>query len=124
MSFAPVFQWLSSNSALTAKIGAPPSVRAFPQGAAPEGVARPYIVFQQITGSPENYLNENPDADDSTTQVDVYADTVTDARVVAILTRDALQGASYITGIRELGKDPDTNLFRVTLDVDWITHRT
>ena len=123
MSFAPIFQLLSANAALTAKIGAAP-VRAFPQGTAPESVAKPYIVFQQITGSPENYLNQNPDADDSTTQVDVYAETVTEARAVAILARNAMQSASYITGIRELGKDPDTNLFRVSIDVDWITHRT
>lgn len=123
MSFAPIFQTLRSKSAVTTVFGSNP-VRVFPQGAAPEGVSRPYAVFQQITGSPENYLNQRPDADDSTTQVDVYADTVDVARSAAIVIRDSVEGVSYVSAVREMGRDPDTNLYRVSVDIDWITHRT
>lgn len=127
MSFAPIFATLKAASAVTALVGTNP-VRVFPMGEAPQkgttGFAVPYVVYQQITGSPENYIGDAPDSDDSLTQISVYADTVSSARAVSVAIRDAVQTKSYVESIREMGRDPDTNLCRVDLDVAWITRRT
>ena len=126
MSFAPIFATLKAAPAVTALVGSNP-VRVFPMGEAPQkgttGYAVPFVVFQQITGSPENYIGDVPDSDDSVTQISVYADTVSTARAVCVAIRDAVQTKAYVDSIREMGRETDTNLCRVDLDVSWITAR-
>lgn len=126
MSFAPIFETLKVNSGVTALLGANPC-RVFPQGEAPQkgapGYAEPYAVYQQIIGNPENYIGTLPDADNSTTQIDVYAKKAAQARQVAIAIRNAVQPVAYMTSIQELGTDAATGLRRVSMDVDWITNR-
>ncbi len=126
MSFAPIFATLRSSASVTVLLGSSPC-RVWPQGESPAkgapGYAEPYATYQQITGTPENYLGTTPDADGSTTQIDVYAKTAKDAKAVAIAIRDAIEPHAYLGAIREMGKDDATNLSRVSLDVDWITHR-
>lgn len=126
MSFAPVEATLKGSAGVTALLGTNPT-RVWPQGQSPaKGTTlygEPYAVFQQITGQPENYLGTLPDVDDSTTQIDVYAATVSAARAVAIAIRNAVEPVAYVVALREMGKDATTNLSRISMDVDWITNR-
>lgn len=122
MSFSPLFTTLSASNAVKALIGSNP-VRCHPHGEAPQGVAKPYVTYQQVSGSPENYLGTLPDADTSVTQVDVYADTVSSARAVYSAIRGAVEPVAYVTSVRELGRDAETNNYRISFDVDWITLR-
>lgn len=122
MSFAPVFATASAASAVTALIGSNP-VRCYPAGEAPQGVALPYCTYQQVGGGPENYLNQAPDIDGSLVQIDVYAATVSSARAVFVALRNAFQPVAYVVGVREDGKDPDTNRVRISFDTDWLTAR-
>lgn len=121
MSFAPIFPTLKAASAVTALLANPP--RCYPQGEAPQGVAKPYVVYQQITGSPENYLGGNPDIDGTTTQLDVYGDTLASCRNVYTACRNALQAIGYITSYREMGREPDTNLYRISFDLSAYINR-
>lgn len=122
MSFAPVFATVSASAPVKALIGASP-VRCYPAGEAPQNVTLPYCTYQQIAGSPENYLNQLPDIDSGLVQIDVYAATTASARAVFTALRNAVEPVAYVTAVREDGKDPDTNRVRISIDTDWLTSR-
>ena len=123
--FPPVYDTLKANAGVKAIFGNSP--RIYPHGMAPgpgeTGYGVPYAVQQIITGQPEWFLGHLPDVDSFTTQIDVYAAKVEDAANGAKAIRDALEPVAYITW-RGQFKDPDTDLFRYSMDVDWLTPRT
>jgi hypothetical protein len=80
----------------------------------------PYVVWQAVAGSPENTLADLPDKDSRTTQIDVYAKTRAQARAVATAVRDAMEGDGYMVNGPRDDRDPDTRLFFVSFDFDWI----
>jgi len=98
-------------------------VRVFAFGEAPENTARPYVTWQVITGSPENYLANRPDIDGYTLQVDVWADDGQAARDVAAAVRDAIEPHAYIVRWGGESRDPDTRAYRLSFDVSWFVHR-
>ena len=65
------FQYLS-NAAVTNLLGTNP-VRFFMFGLAPDDVQYPYAVWQVVSGSPENYLNNRPQIENHVIQIDVYS---------------------------------------------------
>lgn len=119
---APIFKVCAASPAVTALIGSNP-VRLYPFGLQDDVVAYPYVVWQNISGAPENYLDRRPDADSCTLQVDVYADTVTSATAVATALRDAIEPHAYITRWGGQSRDPTTKRYRYSFDVDWIVLR-
>lgn len=119
---APIFNVCAASPAVTALIGSNP-VRLYPFGLQDDVVAYPYVVWQNISGAPENYLDRRPDADSYTLQVDVYADTVTSATAVATALRDAIEPHAYITRCGGQSRDPTTKRYRYSFDVDWIVLR-
>jgi hypothetical protein len=122
--FPPLYETLKADAGVKAIFGNSP--RIYPHGMAPAKespeYATPYAVQQIITGQPEWYLADRPDVDAFTTQVDVYADTVSAAAAGAQAIRDALEPVAYITW-RGQFQDPDTELYRYSLDVDFLTPR-
>ncbi|MGH8432447.1 MAG: tail completion protein gp17, partial [Solimonas sp.] len=97
--------------------------RLYPLGEAPQSLAPPYALWQTEAGAPENYLGQRPDIDSFTLQLDVYADTANAARNAAKALRDAVEPHAHITRWGGESKDPDTNRYRVSFDVDWWTPR-
>ncbi|MEW6462933.1 MAG: DUF3168 domain-containing protein, partial [Pseudomonadota bacterium] len=97
--FAPIFKVCSASSQVTALLGAAPT-RLYPFGEAPQGVTYPYAVWQSVGGAPENFLAGRPDADNYTTQVDVYAESAASAREVAKALRDAVELDAYVVAWR------------------------
>lgn len=122
MMIAPIFKVCAASQAVTALIGSSP-VRLYPFGLQDDNVVYPYVVWQNISGSPENYLDKRPDADNYTLQVDVYADTVASAASVATALRDAIEPHAYITRWGGQSRDPETKRYRYSFDVDWIVLR-
>ena len=119
---APIFSVCASSLAVTALIGADP-VRLYPFGLQDDAVVYPYVVWQNVTGSPENYLAQRPDADSFTLQVDAYADTADQVIAVAAALRDAIEPYAYITRWGGQERDPETKRYRYSFDVDWIVKR-
>ena len=119
----PIFSACAAASAVTALIGAPPNMRLSEFGLAPQTVALPYAVWQVVTGLPENYINQVPDIDSYTIQVDVYATTATSSRAVANAIRDAIETKAHIVAWRGESKDPDTLHYRSSFDVTWFVPR-
>ena len=120
--FPPIFQVCAADNAVKAALGSNP-VRLYPFGEAPQGVAKPYAVWQTIGGAPGNYINQRPDLDSFVLQVDIYADTATAARNAAMALRDAIEPQAHITRWGGESKDPETTACRVSFDVEWLTPR-
>jgi hypothetical protein len=120
--YAPVFSVCSASAPVTALIGTSP-VRLYLFGEAPQRTAKPYAVWQTISGSPENFINQTPDVDSYLLQIDVYADSASSARAVAAVLRDALEPVAHITRWGGESIDPDTNARRYSFDVSWIVQR-
>lgn len=120
--FAPIFQVCAINAGVQSALGTNP-VRLYPFGEAPQGISKPYAVWQVIGGEPGNYINQIPDTDFHSLQVDVYAPTVTGGRDAAQALRDAIEPVAHITRWGGESRDPETKNYRFSFDVDWITHR-
>lgn len=125
ITYPPIFTLAAASPTVVGllKTGAGP-LRFWLFGEAPQGTPRPYAVWQTVGGSPENYINQRPDADDWSTQVDVYADTPSACRQIAFALQEAFEGSAYVTSYNIEGKETETKLFRFGYTVDWITHRT
>lgn len=119
----PIFQLCSQTAAVTALLGSGADMRLYSFGEAPEGVAKPYAVWQLVNGSPENYLAGRPDADGFTLQVDVYGTTSTSVRQVRDAIRDAIELQAYVARWGGEARDPTTKNYRTRFDVDWIVRR-
>ncbi|MHC5351691.1 tail completion protein gp17 [Metapseudomonas furukawaii] len=120
--FPPIFQICAANAAVKAALGTSP-VRLFPFGEAPQDVIKPYAVWQQYGGQPENFLAQRPDLDTISLQVDVYAVTGAAATSAAKAIRDAIELRAHITRWGAAERDPSTGNYRVSFDVDWLTPR-
>jgi len=131
--YPPLFSTLFASSSVKAIFGSAP-LRAYTFGNAPAkgavGYATPYVVFQTVGGSPENYLNQTPDLDQWNVQIDVYADNTgaggngtTNARNGAQAIRNALEPVAYVVGWNGEFRDSETQLFRYSFDVSFQTPR-
>jgi hypothetical protein len=124
--YPPIFQTVNvSGVQAVLKTGAGP-LRFYMFGLADQNTPLPYAVWQTAYGSPENYINNVPDADNFGIQVDVYASPsqgAAVARQVAQALRDAIEPHAHITSWRGDSRDQNTNNFRFSFDVDWIVNR-
>jgi hypothetical protein len=119
----PIFQVCSQAASVTALLGSGADLRLYSFGEAPEGVDKPYAVWQLVSGSPENYMAGRPDADGFTLQVDVYGTTSSSVRQVRDAIRNAIELRSNVTRWGGEGRDQTTKNYRTSFDVDWIVRR-
>ncbi|ATX89008.1 TPA: DUF3168 domain-containing protein [Klebsiella aerogenes] len=119
---APIFAVCSASQLVKDLLGEHP-VRLYPFGMQDDNIVYPYAVWQNIAGAPENYLNQRPDTDRYSLQLDVYADTDADVIAVARALRDAVETKAYITRWGEQTRDPETGRYRYSFDIDWIVQR-
>lgn len=118
--YPPVYSLVSNDSAVQAALGIEP--RVYPFGMAPQFPAKPYAVWQVISGSPENYISDVPNMDSFGVQVDVYADTAATVRACGLALRNALERDAHVVSWRGEDKEGDTGLYRLSFDVDfWVT---
>jgi hypothetical protein len=121
--FPPIFSVCSQDNTVKSLLGSNP-VRLFPFGDAPQkNKTLPYAVWQSVSGSPDNYLGDIPDADSYTTQIDIYGKTGESVREVAKALRDVLEPVAYIVAWRTEARDIETMNYRFSFDVDWIVKR-
>ena len=120
--YPPIFTTVATDTVVQASFGVSP-VRVYPFGEAPAKVTKPYAVWQVVTGFPENCLGGVPDMDSFLVQLDIYADTGSEARVGAEALRDAIEPAAHVVAWRGEGRDPDTNNYRYSFDSNWWVSR-
>ncbi|EEA8679330.1 DUF3168 domain-containing protein [Salmonella enterica subsp. enterica] len=120
---APIFPVCASSPEVTALLGSNP-VRIYPFGIQDDNVVYPYAVWQNLQGgSPENYLNQRPDADKFSLQIDVYADTADEAMLAAQAIIYAIELKANIVRYGPQDRDESTLKYRYSFDVDWIVNR-
>lgn len=120
----PIYSVCADDSVVQNLLASAEGLRIYPFGHAKQKTEYPYVVWQTIYGSPENYLANTPTLDTYGTQVDCYGKTWREVREVATAIRDALEPAAYITAWNGESVDPVTKSYRVSFNVDWITART
>lgn len=120
---APIFAVCSTDPGVAALLGAGVDCRLVSYGLAKKGTAKPYAVWSVISGSPENYLASRPDADSFTLQVDVYAKTGESALAVTRALCAAIESRAYVVRWGSTDRDPVTEDFHRSFDVDWIVRR-
>ena len=120
--YPPIFATCKADAGVTALLGSNP-VRLYLFGTAPQGVTKPYAVWQSAGGRPENFLGDRPDVDNFTLQVDVYADTASAARSVAAAISYAVETVANVTSWRGESRDIETKDYRSSFDIDWIVQR-
>lgn len=120
--FDPLFNAVKASSAVTNLIGTSP-VRFYAFGTAPATVAKPYVVYRTVYGSPENLIDGVPSTDSFGFQIDAYG--LTDASVEALSTalKAAIEPVAYVTAFNGDGRDPDTKNYFDSFTVDWINDR-
>ena len=116
--YPPIFEVVAADSNVQSNLGVSPT-RFYPFGEAPQNIVKPYAVWQIITGLPENYINQIPDLDTFSLQIDCYAQTADAVRDVAQALRDAIEPMAHVIAWRGEERDPDTRYFRIGFDVDW-----
>ena len=119
----PIHLVCANNPAVAELLGSGSVLRLYPFGGARQKDTYPYAVWQVVSGQPENYLADRANMDAITTQVDVYAKTWHSAREVAAALRAAIETKAYIVNFHGESRDPVTNSYRVSFDVDWLTAR-
>ncbi len=120
--FAPIFSICSKDSEVLSYLGDSP-VRLFAFGDAPQNTQTPYAVWQTVSGLPSTFINEVPDIDSYVVQVDVYSDSMSEARDTAKAIRNAVEPHANITAWRGEFTDTTTLLRRYSFDITWFVNR-
>lgn len=117
--FPKVYQTLRANPAVIAIVGD----RIGRHGEVAQDELRPYIVWQIVVGNPYDNLSSPPCGDFTTVQIDCYHQTDAGIEQLATAARAALDAQLIVNRVRINIRDPDTRLYRVGLDADFITDR-
>lgn len=120
--YPPLFKAAQASPEVLSIFGSSP-LRIYPFGEAEGPPALPYAAWQVISGNPENFLSGRPDVDGYRTQIDVYADTVSNANRAAEALRDAFERVAYIVSFNGNSRDPETKNYRISFDVEWLVRR-
>jgi hypothetical protein len=120
--YPPIMETLAADGDVTALLGTNP-VRCYPFGEAPQNGPYPYLVWQIITGLPENYLGQRPDIDAFSIQVDIYGSTAATVRAVALAVIDAIEPLAYVARWGQESRDQATKVYRKSFDVSWHVER-
>ncbi|CAB3925013.1 DUF3168 domain-containing protein [Achromobacter ruhlandii] len=117
-----VFQTLQTPAVL-AIVGGGSPIRIFRHGAAPQDTEKPYVTWFEVAGQPYDQLSGTPCGDCDSVQIDCWS--MSDAQVeqLAAAVRDAVDVAGIANRIVVNLRDPDTKLYRIGLEADFINSR-
>lgn len=118
-----VFAIVAASSACRAVLGSPPNMRFYPFGEAPQDKPPVYAVWQMPFSTPENYLGQVPDVDDSRVQIDVYGATQASTDAAALAIRNAVQEHANMVNSVQRPRDPATRNYGYMLDFEFINYR-
>lgn len=84
---------------------------------------RPYITWSIVIGNPHDHLSGPPPSDFTTVDINCWHPTDAGVETLALAVRAALDAALICNRVRVNRRDPDTRLYRVGLEADFITQR-
>jgi hypothetical protein len=119
----PIYQTISSSPEASSLLGGL-NLRVYSFGETQDqDVAKPYVVWQNIAGEPENYLGSRPEVQNFQIQVDIYGDSASQVRSVASAILEPIESQAYVTRWGGESRDLETQNFRISFDVDWLVYR-
>lgn len=108
--------------AVLAIVGGTP-VRIFRHGAAPQDTEKPYVTWFEVAGQPYDQLSGTPCGDFDSVQIDCWSKSDTQVEQLASAVRDALDLAGIANRLVVNSREPETRLYRIGLEADYITSR-
>ncbi|MFW8566152.1 DUF3168 domain-containing protein [Orrella sp. 11846] len=122
MMFAPIYRTLKV-PAVTALV----DDRIYGSGSAPQNSKLPYLTWFVVATDPHGQLSGPPCADTDTIQIDCWAGPEDGGEDVCVklakAVRDALDTAGQANRVITHGREPDTRLFRISLQTEFIHQR-
>ena len=113
-----VFPVLTTPAVLAIVGGTP--VRIFRHGAAPQDTAKPYVTWFEVTGQPYDQISGIPCGDFDSVQIDCWSMDDTQVETLARAIRDAVDAAGFSNRLVINHRDPDTKMYRIGLQADFI----
>ena len=92
-------------------------------GSMPQKTPPPYITWFVVSGQAEDQISGPPDTDFDTIQIDCWSMDDKQVATLAGAVRDALDAAGIANRVVIDLLEPDTKLYRVGIDADFITNR-
>ena len=101
------------------------SLRAYEFGLAKDKPTTPYLVWQDISGDPQNNLDCPAKTDHITIQIDIYTTNPTQLSLIKEAARKALEvdNSCTVTSLRGNEREPETKLYRTGFDSNWFVDR-
>ena len=130
--YPSIFPIVNASSSVRALLSSPSTGLRFWQFGMnkDQPVVYPYAVWRRVFGQPLNYINEVPDTDSLSLQVDVYESPTNKnggdkVRQIIVALRDAIEQpqVANITNWLPEDIDPDTKAFHMGFTVDWFVAR-
>lgn len=122
MNLPNVFQLLAGDSSVTDILGTAPT-RVYLFDNAPQNAPEPYVTWQVVVSVPENSHSELPRVDSDRVQLDIWALDQATCIDLAGKVRDAIEPHAHMITKINMGRDPDTQLFRWALEFRFWTGR-
>ncbi len=92
-------------------------------GSMPQATAAPYITWFTVADAPHDTLSEAPASDFTSVQIDCWSADDAEVATLARAVRDALDAAAIVNRVVVDLREPDTKLYRVGIEADFITQR-
>lgn len=122
---APIFALLNASDEVKSFLQTGSKLRAYEFGLAPDAPVKPYLVWQDISGDPQNHLDCPANTDHVTIQIDIYTLVPDQLRLIREAARKALEldNSCTVTSLRGNEREPITKLYRTGFDSNWFLDR-
>lgn len=122
---APIFALLNASDEVKSFLQTGNKLRAYEFGLAPDAPVKPYLVWQDISGDPQNHLDCPANTDHVTIQIDIYTLVPDQLRLIREAARKALEldNSCTVTSLRGNEREPITKLYRTSFDSNWFVDR-
>ena len=122
---APIFALLNASDEVKSFLQTGNKLRAYEFGLAPDAPVKPYLVWQDISGDPQNHLDCPANTDHVTIQIDIYTLVPDQLRLIREAARKALEldNSCTVTSLRGNEREPITKLYRTGFDSNWFVDR-
>jgi hypothetical protein len=122
---APIFKLLNASDEVKSFLQTGNKLRAYEFGLAPDAPQKPYLVWQDISGAPQNHLDCPANTDHITIQIDIYTLEPLQLRTIREAVRKALEldNSCTVTDLRGNEREPITKLYRTGFDSNWFVDR-
>ena len=122
---APIFKLLNASDEVKSFLQTSNKLRAYEFGLAPDAPVKPYLVWQDISGDPQNHLDCPANTDHITIQIDIYTSIPDQLRLIREAARKALEldNSCTVTSLRGNEREPVTKLYRTGFDSNWFVDR-